>query len=203
MLAPSPRERGLGVRFYKIKFTNMKNTIFGLFIIISILSCQSKNSKFNIYLSDNQRDSLLTNIVTYIYTLAPNATPETKFQPQFRGFYAKNISKFTLENLQQSPNGWTYFFLIRPVGGSNFKRGVLGKFKLAENSTMPTAFEEIANTPHLKEEIVKERGAYLFQELLKNGNLNAQIPMKQYIEWPDEHLAYDKKVYEWKIMKSY
>ena len=113
----------------------MKNTIFGLFIIISILSCQSKNSKFNIYLSDSQRDSLLTNIVTYIYTLAPNATPETKFQAQFKGFYAKNSSKFTLENLQQSPNGWIYFFVIRPVGGSNFNRGVLGKFKLAENST--------------------------------------------------------------------
>ena len=181
----------------------MKNTFFGLLIIISILSCQSKNSKFNIYLSDSQHDSLLTNIVTYIYTLAPNAVPETKFQPQFRGFYAKNSPKFTLENLQQSPNGWTYFFLIRPVGGSNFKRGVLGKFKLTENSTMPTEFEEIANTPHLKEETVKQRGAYLFQELLKNGNLNAQIPMKQYIEWPDEHLAYDKKVHEWKIMKPY
>ena len=181
----------------------MKNTILSLFIIISILSCQSKNSKFNIYLSDNQQDSLLKNIVTYIYTLAPNATLETKFQPQFRGFYAKNITKFTLENLQQSQDGWTYFFVIRPVGSSNFKRGVLGKFKLIENSTMPTDFEEVANTPHLKEEIVKERGAYLFQELVKNGNLNAQIPMKQYIEWPDEHLAYDKKIHEWKVIKPY
>ena len=181
----------------------MKNKLIGLFIIISILSCQSKNSKFNIYLSDNQQDSLLTNIVTYIYTLAPSAVLQTKFQPRFRGFYAKNSSKFTLENLQQSPNGWTYFFVIRPVGGSNFKRGVLGRFKLKENSTTPAEFEEIANTPHLKEEVVKERGAYLFQELLKNGNLNAQIPMKQYIEWPDEHLAYDKKVHEWKIMKAY
>ena len=181
----------------------MKNITLGLLITISILSCQSKNSKFNIYLSDNQRDSLLTNIVTYIYTLAPNATPQTKFQAQFKGFYTKNLSKFTLENLQQSPEGWTYFFVIRPVGASNFKRGVLGKFKLKENSTMPTEFEEIANTPHLKEGIVKERGEYLFQELLKNGNLNAQMPMKQYIEWPDEHLAYDKKVHEWKIMKPY
>ena len=181
----------------------MKNTFLGLFIIISILSCQSKNTKSEIYLSDNQQDSLLKNIVTYLYTLAPNAIPQTKFQPQFRRFYAKNSSKFTLENLQESPNGWTYFFVIRPVGGSNFRRGVLGKFKLKENSTTPTEFEEIANTPHLKEEIVKERGAYLFQELVKNGNLNAQIPMKQYIEWPDEHLAYDKKVHEWKIMKPY
>jgi hypothetical protein len=181
----------------------MKNIIIGLFIITSIFSCQSKNAKSNIYLSDIQRDSLLTNIVTYLYMLAPNATPDTKFQPQFRGFYAKNISKFTLENLQKSQDGWHYFFVIRPVGGSNVRRGVLGKFKLKENSTIPTGFEEIANTPHLKEEIVKERGTYLFQELVKNGNLNAQIPMKQYIEWPDEHLAYDKKVHEWKIVKPY
>ncbi len=181
----------------------MKNIILGFFVAISIFSCQSKNSKFNLYLSVNQQDSLLVNVVTYLYTLAPNATTITRFQPQFREFYTKNSTKFTLENLQKSPDGWNYFFVIRPVGGGEFKRGVLGKFKLKENSMMPTEFEEIANTPHLKEEIVKERGEYLFRELLKNGNLNAQIPMKQYIEWPDEHLAYDKKIHEWKVVKPY
>lgn len=181
----------------------MKNIILTLLFPIFLFSCNQKKQKISDYFTDNQRDSLLTNIVTYIYITAPKATQETKFQPQFRGFYAKNISKFTLENLQKSQDGWHYFLVIRPVGGSSFRRGVLGKFKLKENSTTPTEFEEIANTPHLKEEIVKERGAYLFQELVKNGNLNAQIPMKQYIEWPDQHLAYDKKVHEWKIVKPY
>ena len=181
----------------------MKNIIFGLLITISIFSCQSKNSKFNTYLSDGQNDSLLTNIVTYIYTLAPNATSETRFQRQFRGFYAKNTTKFILEDLQKSPDGWHYFFIIRPVGGGTFKRGVLGKFKLKEHSTMPTEFEEVANTPHLAEAVALERGKYLFQELVKNGNLDKQIPMKQYIEWPDEHLAYDKKQHQWITIKPY
>jgi hypothetical protein len=182
----------------------MKNTTLTIFITIIILSCQSRNAKFNIYLSDNQADSLLINLVTYIHPLAPKATRETKFEPQFRDFYVKNSSKFTLENLQQTPDGWCYFLVIRPVaGGKLFKRGVLGKFKLKENSVMPTDFEEIANTPHLKEGIVQERSQYLFQELVKNGNLNAQMPMKQYIEWPDEHLAYDKKNQEWKVVKPY
>jgi hypothetical protein len=182
----------------------MKNLALTVFILISILSCQSRNAKFNIYLSNNQKDSLLTNIVTYIYTLAPKATRETKFAPQFREFYVKNSSKFTLENLQQTPDGWCYFFMIRPVaGGQLFKRGVLGKFKLQEDSLMPQDFEEVANTPHLKEEVVKERGQYLFQELIKNGNLDKQIPMKQYVEWPDEHLAYDKALHEWKVIKPY
>ena len=182
----------------------MKNIIFGLLIIISLFSCNTKKQKVNDYFIDNQADSLLTNIITYIYIPAPKATNETKFEPQFREFYIKNISKFNLQNYYQSENGWHYFLIIRPVaGGSLFKRGVLGKFKLRENSLMPTEFEEVANTPHLKEEIVKERGQYLFQELIKNGNLNKQISMKQYIEWPDEHLAYDKKVHEWKVIKPY
>ena len=43
----------------------------------------------------------------------------------------------------------------------------------------------------------------MLQELIKNGNLDKQIPMKQYIEWPDEHLAYDKKLNEWITIKPY
>jgi hypothetical protein len=182
----------------------MKNITLSLFIIIFILSCQSRNAKFDINLSDSQTDSLKTNLVTYIHPLAPKATCETKFAPQFRDFYIKNSSKFTLENLKKANDGWYYFLIIRPVaGGTLFKRGVLGKFKLKENSLMPIEFEEVANTPHLKEGVVQERSQYLFQELVKNGNLNKQITMKHYIEWPDEHLAYDKKNHEWKVVKPY
>jgi hypothetical protein len=178
--------------------------ILCLFLPFFLFSCNSKKYQTSNYFTDNQEDSLLTNIVTYIYTLAPQATNETKFQPQFRGFYTKNLSSFNLQNYYQSTDGWNYFFLIRPVGGSpKFRRGVLGKFKLKENSLMPTEFEEVANTPHLADEIVKERGQYLFQELIKNGNLDQQIPMKQYIEWPDEHLAYNKKQHEWINVKPY
>ena len=182
----------------------MKNILLGLLITLTFISCQSKNSTFSDYFSKSQQDTLLTNIITYLYIPAPQATNETKFQPQFRGFYAKNIPNFKVQKYYQAANGWHYFFLIRPVGSSSaFKRGVLGKFKLTPNSLMPTEFEEVANTPHLEEKLVKERGEYLFRELIKNGNLNKQIPMKQYIEWPDEHLAYDKKTNQWITIKPY
>ena len=182
----------------------MKNIILGLLFPILLFSCHTKKQKASDYFADNQVDSLLINIITYIYIPAPKATQETKFEPQFRDFYVKNSSKFTLKYLEKSSDGWYYFSVIRPVaGGSLFKRGVLGKFKLKENSLMPIDFEEVANTPHLKEGIVQERSEYLFQELTKNGNLDKQIPMKQYIEWPDEHLNYDKKNYQWIVVKSY
>lgn len=182
----------------------MKNIILSLLFSVFLFSCNQKKYQINDYFADNQKDSLLTNIVTYLYIPAPQATNETKFEPQFRGFYTKNLSSFNLQNYYQSKNGWNYFFIIRPVGGSpTFRRGVLGKFKLKENSLMPIEFEEVANTPHLKEEIVKERGQYLFQEMIRNGNLDKQIPMKQYIEWPDEHLSYDKKTNQWITVKPY
>ena len=181
----------------------MKNIIIILLSII-ISSCNTKKQKANDYFTDNQRDTLLINIITYIYIPAPKATNETKFEPQFRDFYTKNITKFNLQNYYQAEDGWHYFSVIRPVaGGSLFKRGVLGKFKLKEDSLMPTEFEEVANTPHLKQGIVQERSQYLFQELIKNGNLDKQIPMKQYIEWPDKHLAYNKKTNEWITIKPY
>ncbi len=179
---------------------------YSLIILITIFafSCNSKKQNSSDYYTDNQADTLLTNIITYIYIPAPKANNQTKFQPQFRDFYAKNISKFNLQNYYQAEDGWHYFSIIRPVaGGSLFKRGVLGKFKLKANSLMPSEFEEVANTPHLKEGVVQERSQYLFQELIKNGNLDKQIPMKQYIEWPDEHLAYDKKQHEWITIKPY
>jgi hypothetical protein len=182
----------------------MKNAFLLILIPIFLFSCQAKKYETNVYFSDIQEDSLLTNIVTYLYIPAPEATNETKFQPHYRSFYTKNLSSFNLQNYFQSQDGWNYFFLIRPVGGSpKFRRGVLGKFRLKVNSLMPTEFEEVANTPHLSEELVKERGKYLFQELIKNGNLDKQIPMKQYIEWPDENLNYDKKTNQWITIKPY
>jgi hypothetical protein len=62
---------------------------------------------------------------------------------------------------------------------------------------MPTDFEEIVNTPHLKDALVKERGAFLFKELIKKGNLDKYLGMKDYIEWPDSMLVYDRNINEW------
>lgn len=163
-----------------------------------MFSCQSNSNKISKYFNENQRDTLLTNIITYIYVKPPYATNSTRFEAQFRKYYVQNLPKFSLENYFIAPDSTHYFFLIRPVGNTlKYKRGVLGKFKLKHGSLMPTDFEEIVNTPHLEEKIVKERGDFLFKELVKNKNLNKYLAMKHYIEWPDSTLVYDKKRNEW------
>lgn len=175
----------------------MKN--FALLICLSLFfSCKNDSYQASHYFSEQEKDSLLTNIITYIYIKPTGANNQTKFSTQFRPFYIKSLPSFYLENYYQAPDGTSYFFVIRPVGGSpKFRRGVLGKFQLKEGSLMPTAFEEIVNTPHLDEEVVRERGRFLFRELVKEGNLDKYLTMKHYIEWPDSRLIYDKKVNEW------
>jgi hypothetical protein len=173
----------------------LKNLI--VFAIIILFSCNSEKHQISKYYSDNERDSLLTNIITYVYTKAPGATDSTKWESKYRSYYVKNLPSFHIENYFIAENGWHYFFMIRPVGSSEKRRGVLGKFKLDKGNLKPIEFEEIVNTPHLDEEIVKERGAFLFKKLIEKGNLNEYLAMKQYIEWPDATLFYDKKTNNW------
>ena len=161
------------------------------------LACQPSNPyQASQYFSEKERDTLLTNIITYVYAKAPGATNDTRFQSQYRKFYVTMLPSFYLENYYIAPDSTHYFFMIRPVGNHpTQRRGVLGKFKL--KSLMPVEFEEIANTPRLEEEVLRQRGHYLFKELIKNGNLNPQLSMKHYIEWPDSTLRYDKQKNEW------
>lgn len=178
----------------------MKTKILLLLISVVMFACQNNTNKVSKYYSDTERDTLLTNIITYIYTKPTYATNATRFQSQFRKYYVQSLPKFSLENYFIALDSTHYFFLIRPVGNTlKYRRGVLGKFKLknADGSLMPTDFEEIVNTPHLEEALVKERGAFLFKELIKTGNLDKYLGMKDYIEWPDARLVYDKKINEW------
>ncbi|WP_259013947.1 hypothetical protein [Emticicia fluvialis] len=173
----------------------MKKSLW-IFICLIAVSCQADKYKVNHYFDTAQQDTLLTNIVTYIYSKAPQSTNQTRFQPRFRNFYVAALPKFSIENYYIGPDSTHYFFVIRPVGNLPYKRGVIGRYKLGKN-LMPTNFEEVVNTPHLDEKLVKERGRFLFKELIKTGNLNKYLTMKHYVEWPDAHLVYDKKLNEW------
>jgi hypothetical protein len=181
----------------------MKTKILLLLISVVMFACQNNTNKVGKYYSNAERDTLLTNIITYIYVKPAYASNATRFQAQFRKYYVQSLPKFSIENYFIAPDSTHYFFLIRPVGNTlKYRRGVLGKFKLknstvASSSLMPTDFEEIVNTPHLKDALVKERGAFLFKELIKKGNLDKYLGMKDYIEWPDSMLVYDRNINEW------
>jgi hypothetical protein len=181
--------------FYKN--TNMFKSLL-IVIIFFAFGCGADKYQTSHYYTVAEQDTLLTNIITYVYQKAPGATDSTKWEPQFRTFYKNSLPSFFIQNYFIDSQGWHYYFLIRPVGGSDKRRGVIGKFKLTKGSLKPTEFEEIACTPHLDEEIVQERGRFLFETLVKNGTIEKKfLTMRQYVEWPDSSLVYNKKTNNW------
>jgi aspartokinase-like uncharacterized kinase len=100
--------------------------------------------------------------------------------------------------LTKDTNEVYYFLISRPVAGRiDLRRGVVGRFILKKGSLMPDNFEEVVNTPHFSEELVTERGGFLFRELVKKGKLDEYLSMKHYVEWPDKYLKYDKINHSW------
>ena len=168
-----------------------------LFTIVFLAACHDKDEAAY-YFSKSQQDSLLTNIITLVAENAPGSNDTTRFDNQFKTYYTQKLPDFTLEKLEKSENGIYYFLLNRPVGHlTQYRRGVVGKFKLKEGSMVPYDFEEVVNTPHLDPETMRVRSSFLFKELVKNDQLDEYIPLKHYVEWPDSTLNYDKSRNRW------
>jgi hypothetical protein len=184
-------------KFENITIEHMKKMIFCLFLAFSVLSCSFSNNA-NSGFSTKDFNEISLNIVKIISQKPANATKFTRFDESFEKHYLEISKKYSLEKIQITQDSTYAFFMTRPVGNlSEFKRGVIGKFKLKKGSNMPLEFEEIVNTPHLKAFEVKERGSFLFSQYIKNKHLNNFLAMKHYIEWPDSTLVYDKSSQEW------
>ena len=183
----------------------MKKIITNIFLFSSIIflaSCHEKDEPAY-YFSQSQQDSLLTNIITFVAENAPGSTDSTRFQEQFKAYYVQKLANFSLEKLEKSENGFYYFLLNRPVGHlTQYRRGVVGKFKLKEGSLQPFEFEEVVNTPHLDPETMRVRSSFLFRELVKKNQLNEYVSLKHYVEWPDSTLQYGKKYNRWYYVKK-
>lgn len=160
-------------------------------------ACHSKDEA-EYYFSNNERDTLLTNVITYVSENAVYANLETRFDKKFRSEYVSRLPLYHFVKFTKMEDGTCYFLLSRPVANlKDLRRGVVGKFILKQGSLLPENFEEVVNTPHFAEDLVVERGTFLFQELIKKGNLNEYLSMEHYVEWPDKYLKYDKKSHTW------
>jgi hypothetical protein len=174
-----------------------KILVYLLIAFFGLAGCHSKDEAAY-YFSDSERDTLLTNIITIISEKALYASDSTKYQAQFRAEYVKRLPIFEFVQLTKDTSGIFTYLISRPVAGrKDLRRGVVGTFTLKPNSLDIDQFEEVANTPHFDEETVKERGAFLFHELVKTGSLKQYIAMKHYVEWPDPTLKYDKQKRAW------
>ena len=154
------------------------------------------------YFSPSERDTLLADMITYIYAMPQYASTETRFGKEFRAYYVENLKQFRFEKYYQAPEGIHYFYLIRPARSAEGSlRGVGGKFRLDANKKI-TSFEEIFNTPASDLKTLQERGERLFNEMIRKGNVDDYLRNPDYIEWPGKTTYYDTTTHEWKLKPS-
>ena len=181
-----------------------------IFLLLSLPACKFREEKGPAgrttewshydplqYFEQQALDSLMVDLATYIGVKPEGATSQTRFDPTFRSYYSEYSKQFRMVYLHQSDEGWFYYFLLRParhLQGS--QRGVGGKFLLSNGQI--DSFEEIFNTPAREEEALVDIGKTLFMELVDKGDADQFLGNRQYIEWPDDRLKYDKTSHEWR-----
>lgn len=156
-----------------------------------------QNYRIDNYFSQDQIDTLLTDMVTYIGVKPRTATGHTRFDPAFRQYYIQYSSQFKMVYVFINEEGEHFFYLIRPARSPQGNlRGVGGRFKI-ENEKI-YGFEEVFNTPVFDENRLIEIGAALFLELIETGNVDQYLGNMLFVEWPDDRLKYHKGLYEWR-----
>ena len=146
-----------------------------------------------------ERDTLLVDMLTYIYPKPANANHRTRHSAEFRKYYTDQLHKFEIDRYFIDQDSTHYFLLIqnnRPSGES--QRGIGGRFKLDERHKMH-AFEELYNTPLLPAEEARIRGRLVFEEMIrKNGNISRYLGNEEVVERPDNRIQYDRDKQEWR-----
>lgn len=168
-------------------------------IMFLLITCKSEN-KYDIFSYHDQEtiDSLLVNLVTLV-GVKPKATNwETRLLPEYRPYYINHAKQFSFDRYFVSPEGIHYFFMVRPARHpKGNQRGVGGKFRLTEDMQI-TELEELFNTPVMPNEEIISKGREIFEEMIVSGNVEKYLKDKNYIEWPDDRLKYNKIKNEWR-----
>jgi hypothetical protein len=170
-----------------------------IIISLTILGCkQEEGYSIDKYFSQQQQDSLLINLVTYIGKKPKFADWQTRHEPQHNEYYRNHSKSFKFVFYLVTPDSTHYYYIIRPARSTTGNtRGVGGKFRLGKNLQL-IDFEEVFNTPILPEQELFEVGQTLFIEMINTGNIDRYINNRNLIEWPDDRLKYDKEKKEWR-----
>lgn len=181
----------------------MNKFIISFFLVTLLVTGCTEKYNVDQYYSKEESDSLLIDLITYIYPAPQAATVNSKFDPSFRQYYVSQKNKFRFERYFISNSGVHYFYLIRPANSPNGNiRGVGGSFKL-DKSEKIISFKEIFNTPAGDLLSLKKKGDELFRWMIQNGNVNDYLRNPDFVEWPNKSTYYDTITHEWLIKPMY
>lgn len=159
-------------------------------------------SSFVKSISDEEKDTLLTDLASFIIRKPASATWETKFNPEFREYFRKNRNELDVVYLTEVSDTF-YFYLLRETrtpDGMKF-RGTGGKYIFNKESKSIEEFEEVFVSKVLPESELEKIGIEYMNLGTKHSNLSEFLSRDEQIEWPDGRLFYSKLKKEWRYVE--
>ena len=194
----------------KLKFT-ISTILFFMFTTTFLVSCGDKTKQdFDVkglIPVKSDRDRLLLDLVTIIEEHIPDTVLRAnRFEVQYKPFFLSIVNKFDFECLYKNSDEEYFYFIRKPAYGvEGLFVGLGGKFKLDKNGKVKD-FEESYRMFRMPDDELNKKGMAVYTDFIEGKDLSKfhkDINVDPYIEFPNEHVAYNKKTLEWYITKPY
>jgi len=180
----------------------MKNTLSLLFATAMLLLSSCGNNAET--MAGQQPDAetaqkWLQRIIRYTAHLPAKAGHDTKFDTIYNEFYAEQLAKYRVELYHQS--GDDHFLLVSRIAPSlKVKRVGVGIHARMQGDSL-VHYNEVFRTWKMEEPELAQKGALLFDGMVKGKDLSAYYPQnsgkEEYIEFPDVHTTFDTLRRQW------
>ena len=171
------------------------------FLFVALVWSCTPSDKYDVreYSDVIEKNSILPQIISYVFTAPPYVSLKDRFKPEHLSFYKAMQDRYSLYRYFISEDQTHYFYLIRPAN-ANENRVVAGHFRLDDKNQI-TDFREVFVTPVLPLSDLKNRCAFLFDEMVK-GTITPFLKMPTYVQWPNPASYYDSSTYEWHLLSG-
>lgn len=166
-----------------------------------IVGCSSSEKRHNPIgcISAEQQKQILGQMVRYANKLAPEATHETKFQPQFNWYYDRAISESRIMLCAKEKDTIQLFVARKARSLTPLEEGIALKVIVNSEDSL-FYYEEVFRTWKMPADTLSKRGLYLFDRMVRNQDLTiyySTFQKDRFIEFPDQRFTFDIKKRRW------
>lgn len=171
-------------------------------IFLALIGCGGREYAVSDYLNSEEEESLKYELIRYLGKLPKKANHQNKFDGQFDAYYKTLAQEHILEHYFIDESGMHYFLISRVAPSLHVRRVATGgKFSRTEDGTIDY-YEETFRTWKMPVEELQEKGAMLFDKMVKNEDLSPYFTINSgddfYIQFPDGLVYYDAEERLWK-----
>ncbi|MDB5256404.1 MAG: hypothetical protein JWM14_1099 [Chitinophagaceae bacterium] len=187
-------------------------SITSLLLLAGLITMSSCNKKTEYAVSKvipekAEQDSLLLRIITVIEEHIPDTVAkEDRFHPEHQEFFKTRLDRYKFVYLYKNEQGEYLYYVTKPAYGvPELSVGLAGKFKLDEKNHL-VDFEESYRLYRMPPEVLDKKSWEVYQAFVKGEDLqpfHRSLDTDPYIEFPNDHVAYDKKKLDWYFIKRY